>query len=116
YIAEAMQGPASPIRGLSHGVVVTNTAALSMSASGAHFIGAQNIGSPKQWVLIASDNFAIIIFDQNASGLLHGNPQAYSAASSNAISYVAFGAIGTRYGLGSASQPELGNFFLVGGA
>lgn len=123
YVAEGMQSVSQPINGRSRAVSITDTSALDYSAINTagtgHFANYRRIYNGMPWVVVANDQFAIVILERqynSTSGYLRGNPQGYFARDYYRPDMLFFGAISTSSGMGSADAPYLGNFFLVGGA
>ena len=116
YVAEAMQSATQPINGRSRGVEVSSTAALSFNSSSYQHSAYANSSDGMEWVIVATDNTAIVLMSRGSDGYLHGNPQPFFAAARDRPDMLVIGAVNHYAGLGPASAPVLGNFYVLGGS
>tara|TARA_R100001443_G_scaffold55378_1_gene66628 strand:+ start:1102 stop:2127 length:1026 start_codon:yes stop_codon:yes gene_type:complete len=118
YSAEGMLSASAPVNGRSHSVVVTDTAALSYGGSDLHYAAYRLTSDGRDWVVVANENFAILIADMHSSGSsgkMSGNPQPWFETT-YAPDMIFFGSVNTLWGGGSSAAPVLGNFVVCGGS
>lgn len=120
YAAEGMQSEFQPVNGRSGALSVSDLSTLTLSSAesgGGHFASYYRTTDGMRWVIVANENFAIVILERSytGTGYLEGNPQAYFSPQHSVPDLLAFGAIDTEYGLGSGADAVLGNFFVLGG-
>ena len=118
YSAEGMLSAGAPVHGRSHSVVVTDTAGLSYGGSDLHYAGYRLTSDGRDWVVVANENFAVLVADMHSSGSsgkMSGNPQPWFSTT-YAPDMIFFGAVNTFWGGGSSAAPLKGNFVVCGGS
>lgn len=120
YVAEAMTDKQRPVKGRCGSVAVSDTASLSFTTSNYHHVGfSLTAGQTVPWVLMASENFALLFYARAggsaAESTLFATPQTLLNSSSyTGPVMLGFGAIRHEAGLGEIT-PLTGNFIVLGG-